>query len=278
MNIDSLFTELYHKKPLLTKTNLGLTNDIYTFEVDGQKYALRIPIDDINDLLPRSEKEVLCKVRRLDLDFEEVYYDQHSRIRITKWVDDLVEFKDFKDPSRYLRTVQMIKKLHSLNERVTEDFKLDLIYHTYLDHIKNPLFDYAKHDKIITDFLQLEDSYELSHNDLVSGNILFAKDRSYLIDYEYGANNHPYFDLMSFISENEIDDPQIRTLIFKAYFGDSLNVNIMRKLEIIEKCQNLLWASWANMLYDSRGADVYLEIFKSKIQHLNMRNETYFYY
>ena len=278
MNINLLLQRLYHKIPKLTNTTLGLTNNIYTFVVDGQKYALRVPLDDISDLLPKVEKEALNKVRELDLDFEEIFYDQKTRIRITKWIDDLLEFKDCKDPRRYLKSIEMIKKLHLLNTTVSQDFDVKKIYTSYLARIKKPLFDYQGHKNIINDFLSLDDKYELSHNDLVSGNILFSKDRSYLIDYEYAGNNHPYFDLMSFISENEIDEKEIRNMIFKAYFGKAYGHEILKKLEIIEKCQNLLWACWANMLYDSRGDDVYLEIFTSKIDHLMTRNETYLHY
>ena len=278
MNIDSLLKRLYHKVPDYYKTSLGLTNDIYIVILDDQKYALRIPNHDIMDLMPHCEKEVLGLTRGLDLDFEEVYYDEKSRIRITKWVDDLVEFKDSKDPLRYHKTVSMIKKFHSLNQSVSENFDVLKIFKSYLKKVKNPLFNFEDHIGIIQAFLNLEESYHLCHNDLVSGNILFSKERSYLIDYEYAANNHPYFDLLSFISENEIDDPALRTSIFKDYFDGQIGKDLLEKLALIENCQNLLWACWANMLYDSRGEDIYLKIFRSKIEHLKRKNEAYIYY
>lgn len=268
MNLSLYLEKLYHTKPEIIKTNLGLTNDIYKVIINHESYALRVPKMDVKDFIGVHEEECLKLIKTTNLDVEEIFYDSSNRIRMTRWLDNCLEFKDYIKDDKYLKATKLIKKLHNYEFKVNHDFDIYEMYLKFKYNIKYQLFDYAKYEYLFLEFNNLNHKKVLCHNDLVSGNILFKDDEAYLIDYEYAAMNHPYFDIMSLISENNIDDEDIRKQIYQEYFGNKLNDEILKELQLIENMQNLLWAAWANMLYDSRSEEIYLTIFKDKINHL----------
>ena len=267
MELSLYLEQLYHNKIEVQKTNLGLTNDIYCAYINGVKCAIRVPKEDISDLIGTKEKQVLDLIKNTELDVEEIYYDPITRIRITKWVDAL-EFDQYTSEDKYVRATNLIKKLHTYKFKVDHYFDAVQTYESFLKNINNNLFNYQDYKHVIDAYQNLKQDMILCHNDLVAGNILLANDKEYLIDYEYAGMNYPIFDLMSFISENNIDDNNIRELIYITYFGNNLNDEIRHDLKVVENMQNLLWAAWANMLYDSRKEEIYLNIFKDKIKHL----------
>ncbi len=271
----SLYLEaLYHKAIAVTKTNLGLTNTIYTAIIDHQKVAIRVPNSDIHHMLKNDERKILDLIAETGLDVEEVYYDEKTGIRITKWVDGAETFKDSHDPQKDIKAIGMIKKLHACAFETDKVFDPFLMYQSFRKEIAQERFDYDKHEYLFDQYRQLNHRKILCHNDLVSGNFLFSDDKTYLIDYEYAGMNDPYFDVMSFISENEIYDQKRRELILKTYFGHKPNAEESRGLHITELMMDLLWAAWANMLYDKRKDMVYLHIFDIKIRDL-LRGKNY---
>lgn len=272
MDLSLYLKALYHNNIRLTKTKLGLSNVIYRANINGSDVAIRVPNEDISKHLS-NEAETLKLIRTTDLDVEEIYYDPKTRIRITKWVNNYQEFKDFDNPDKYIRATRLIKRLHSYHFKVKHKFDVEAMYYAFKKDIQVPLLDYDKYENCFESFKNLKQDYILCHNDVVSGNMLFTSDRDYLIDYEYAGNNHPYFDIMSLITENNIDDENIRNMIYKEYLGKMPDSETLEAFKIIENVQNLLWAAWANMLYDSRHEEIYLTIFNDKIEHLKKGNQ-----
>lgn len=267
MELSLYLEQLYHNKIEVQKTNLGLTNTIYRAKINDIECAIRVPNEDISGLIGLKERHILDLIQDTNLDVEEIYYDNNTRIRITKWVDCL-DFKQTQDKDKYIRATQLIKKLHSYKFKVDYYFDAIKMYNNFIQNIKQPLFNYSDYQYIIEAYNNINQEMILCHNDLVSGNILFSNDKDYLIDYEYAGMNYPIFDLMSFISENNIDDNTIRELIYRTYFERDIDEKTYQELHIVENMQNLLWAAWANMLYESRKEEIYYIIFKDKIKHL----------
>lgn len=278
MNIINPLKELYHKDFKLLKTDLGLSNDIFFIDFnDGKRHVLRVPKDDIDVFVNRDlERQIQIALKEQNLDFNEVYYDDKDKYRITEYVPNLMTFSQYDKDDKYEKVTKMIKTFHQLNIKTDINFDIYNKYLGFKSNITKPLIDYQKFAFIFDEFSQLDEEYILSHNDLVDGNLLFSQDKSFLIDYEYAANNHPYFDLMSFISENQINDQVIRNQIYQLYFDGPIDESTLKTLSIIEASQNLLWAAWANMLYDIRNCEVYLKIFKDKLDALERGlNETH---
>lgn len=268
MLLKEILDEIFKEEYSYTLTDLGLSNDIYLLETKCERFIVHVSKQDLSRFLnPQIERAVQLAVLPLNIDFKEYHYDPSAHIRITYFEEDLKEFKDSEDENKYYKAIDLIHKFHSLDFKCDHRFDLVKMYEGFKSEIKKELIDYKDYQSILDRYNHLEYQEVLSHNDLVSGNILFGK-QDYLIDYEYAAMNHPYFDLMSFITENQINDPLLREKIFQYYFKRALNEEDRQTLKTIEDAQNLLWAAWANMLYDSRHEDVYLEIFYDKIKHL----------
>jgi len=126
--------------------------------------------------------------------------------------------------------------------------------------------DFEKRLIIIDDFKEFYEPDRLCHNDLVEGNFLFTKDKLYLIDFEYAGYNDYYFDIASFISENDLNYEEIITFL-KAYFSDK--ECRYDKLDVFLQFCDLLWYTWAILLYEKRNEEVYNEIAQAKLHRLN---------
>lgn len=270
MNLYKTLKELYHKDFKLIHTDLGLSNDIYIIEFNGiKKHVARVINKDADTMANHElERQIQVALRGQNIDFDENAYIDKEKIRIVDYVDNIKTFKECEDPNKYFITIDLIKKFHEIDINTNHNFDLKKRYELYKKQVINPLFDYKEFEYLIDDFDTLDDKYILSHNDLVDGNILFTNDRSYLIDYEFAAKNHPYFDLMSFLSENNIYNQELRLKIYNYYFDNKLDEKTLKKMTIIEKAQDLLWATWANMLYDLRGKEIYKQIFIDKTDRL----------
>lgn len=252
-----------------TPTNLGLTNDIYKAMYHGVRVAIRVPKDETKDLSTfDNEHLVLPLIQDLNLDAKELYYDSSTRIRITQWIDNSVEFKDCSFDDKIIRSAKLIRKLHDSNIVTRNEFNPVSLLHEYrgkITHLLHPIDDYFY---LTTKLQAIDNPHHLCHNDLVSGNLLFTDDQDYLIDYEYAKDNDPLFDIMSFITENNIIDKTQREQFYTAYFSEPLTDKIRNELMIYEAFHNLLWCTWANMMYNLLQEDIYKVIANGKYNSL----------
>ncbi|MFV0379609.1 MAG: phosphotransferase [Anaerorhabdus sp.] len=269
MNIYENLKLIYNQDIKLNKTDLGLTNTIYTATINNQKVALREVTTNLASLAFTNEAKALSLVKPLNLDAIEIYYNETNRLRITKWIDNAIEFKDFKDKKDAIkRAALLLKKLHSAKLVSNVVFDGVLLLKEYQENIDLELFDLSQFDDVIKKYQSVNNEKILCHNDLVSGNILFTEEKDYLIDYEYSKDNDPLFDVMSFLTENQITDPELREIFFQNYFDAELSNKKKIELDIFENFHNLLWCSWANMMYDKHHKDIYKEIATDKYQAL----------
>ena len=56
------------------------------------------------------------------------------------------------------------------------------------------------------------------HNDLLPGNVLFADDRVWLLDFEYAGMNDVFFDLANLSVNSELS-PESDDRLLTLYFG-----------------------------------------------------------
>lgn len=268
MDLKKYLKNLFNKDIILQKTDLGLTNSIYKFNFKNQDYILSVPNPEIKNII-RGEyyHKILSITNQLDIDVEEFFYDQKTGIRITKYVESL-NFKNYQENDKYEKVIKVLKKLHDEKIKTGINFNIIDQYKQFISKIEKPLINYQKYQNIFNELKYINNDKILCHNDLVEGNILFAKNKTYLIDFEYAKDNDPLFDLMSLITENKINDEKIREIIYLHYFGKEINLKTRKELLIYENIHNLLWSSWANMMYDVKKEKIYLDIFNDKIEML----------
>lgn len=254
----------FHPDIHLTDLHKGLTNQNYLFEFDNAQYVLRVPKHDSNKIVHRHHETLALKViAQTDLDIETIYYDEYSGYKVTKYIPNTKTYGECTYEDKIERVAHLMKKLHSLQTCIGVSFDPIKRLHQYRSYIKQPMYDLTIYDPFLKKIDLFKNPHTLCHNDWVDGNILFTTDRCYLIDYEYAGDNDPLFDVISFLTENQIYDEQLRQRFYKAYFP-SFNDTIHEQLLIWEVCADILWCTWAMMMYETRQEPIYTEIANEK--------------
>lgn len=275
MNLNKIIQNLFpNTEYTLEKTDLGLTNINYILTTPTQKYMIRLPYSDELKIVDfQHEYEAIKLTRDYNLDVPIFYYDKKTGIKITYYIEDTYTYQTCPFTNKIERVAHLMKKFHSINKTSPYDFNPLIRYEQYKQQIKNPIYDLSFAEGIIDKIKKIAASTTLCHNDWVDGNILFAENKTYLIDYEYAGNNDPLFDVMSFLTENNINDNILRNRFYSIYF-DSLDETTKNKLDLWEAFHHLLWCNWAMMMYESRSKSIYKEIAKEKYLSLEEKIHT----
>ena len=256
---------------LLTDANIqivdmqkGLTNRNFLLTLNDQQYVFRTPYADASNIVNRHHETLALKaLENTQIDVETIYYDEASGYKVTKYLPDAYTYQECPYEDKIERVALLMKQFHSLHTSIHVEFDPIARYQQYQSHVKTPLHTFTMLDTILEELKAMHHPHILCHNDWVDGNILFTKDQTYLIDYEYAADNDPLFDVISFLSENNIYDETLRTRFYQTYFDD-FNDEIQKDLYIYEAFEDALWCTWANMMWDSRHDEIYKEIAQAK--------------
>lgn len=261
-------THMHQKVLQLELFPKGLTNQNFKVITAQGSYILRWPRLDQERIVFRAhEAQALKLIQKAQLDVETMAFDVNTGIKVTRYIPELMTFTDYHGPDKMERTASLMRKLHALNTRIGVSFDPIARYRQYASHVSHPMVDPKKAEAIVDRIAQLNRPQTLCHNDWVAGNICFSPTQDYLIDYEYAGDNDPFFDVMSFITENKLtDDEKLRFML--AYFGRDWTDDEKMILYAYGDFHNLLWCTWACMMHESRQETVYLEIAKSKYDAL----------
>jgi thiamine kinase-like enzyme len=269
--LDYLHQHLQLSHIQLKKLDKGLTNQNYLLVCDQGRFMLRWPNQDAAHIVDRHHEALALKaLDKTGLDVPLFYFDEHTGVKLSHYIEDLKTFTETDDPNRVIKAAELMRTLHGLKLNIAYNFDPIQRYLNYRSHVSDPLISDQEAQSILDAFKESPRSFILCHNDWVAGNIGFSQEKSYLIDYEYAGDNDPYFDVMSFITENTLTQDEKEEFL-KIYFNHSPNQNIRHELEQMAKMHNLLWCTWAKMMAESRHSTVYLDIAYDKLQALRKR-------
>jgi thiamine kinase-like enzyme len=250
----------------LTVTNLnkGLTNHNVLVTIRDEQFVVRFPKADAAHIVNRDhEAKALALINKTGLDVQTLYFDPLTGIKITRYVPDLITFDAYALPDRIERTATLMRRLHALKTPIGALFDPIARYHQYRAHVNHPLISDDAAQAVIEGIHPISSLLTLCHNDWVPGNIGFSSQRDYLLDYEYAGDNDPFFDVMSFITENDLTSEERQRFIL-AYFGRQPDDEEHHRLRLYEDFHNLLWCTWAQMMWESRHEPVYQSIADAK--------------
>ncbi len=251
------------------KLNKGLTNDNYLITIDHQRFVLRVPRSDSAQIVNYvHEAKALELAKTAGLDVNTLYYDVQTGIKLTQYVDDLQTFNEYQGSDKLIRTAQLMRRLHGLMTPIGYNFDPVSRYLQYRSYVKKPLVEEHTAQRIVEAIQDLSYEPTLCHNDWVPGNIGFSQHKDYLLDYEYAGDNDPFFDVMSFITENDLSVKD-KAAFLAAYFDHPLSLDEQTRLARYEDFHNLLWCTWAVMMSESRHDPVYERIAWDKLNALN---------
>ena len=211
----------------------GLSNILFTFVYNGQKYIFRFPGGSTSNIITTRKKEVLVQqlATQLGIDGTLVYVDE-SGCKIARFLENCKDLSQlyYKDDAFMSRLAEKIGMLHRAGREV--DVPKDFYYDPMAEadrllklacETKGDLFaQFADmRSKISRIFAYCEKDgipKTLCHNDINGDNVLLTDDSFDVIDYEFAGYNDPGFDFGRVIANYEYDSKSI-DVILAAYFG-----------------------------------------------------------
>lgn len=252
----------------LIDTNKGLTNKNYRVITEHYDVIVRIPHSDSSNIVYRKHEDLAHQlIQTTNLNVNIIYFSPEDGLKIADYVPDLLTFSEYKGKDRIRRTAQLMRNLHQLNQCIGVEFNPIERYLKYRKHVNHPMVDDVFAQTILDTLDSIKRPHTLCHNDWVEGNICFTDKKDYLIDYEYAGDNDPFFDVMSFITENDLTEEEKNEFI-QAYFTQEPTQEELDLLKVYEQFHNLLWCTWACMMFESRGDEVYKDIAQYKYNAL----------
>ena len=246
-SIEKLEKILNEKVYSIEETSYGVTNNNFIVTTNKNKYFYRTSKDSTKIVNKDNEKEALKLLSNEPYFLKPVYINNDNLI--TVFQPNPKTFISQRSLSNIVRIGKLLKEFHSKKFQAENTF--------------NPIDQFDSYYNQIDELPYKAD--RLCHNDLVEGNFLFTKDALYLIDFEYAGYNDYYFDIASFISENDLNYEETITFL-KAYFtNEECNYD---KLKVFLNFCDLLWYTWAILLYEKRNEEIYNEIAKEKLHRL----------
>jgi thiamine kinase-like enzyme len=270
MNLPALIKKVFNQSIIQSQSlesGLSNNNTLITLEND-ERFVVRTPHSQTEHFFDRQlESRIIERIQPLNLDVECLYFDPHLGIKITRYIEHAQQFSEctrsLHDKMNAVAT--LLRRLHDATIEGFPCFDPFERLHQYRQTIKNTNLSLYNAELEISLHKKWKQSPKiLCHNDVVSGNLLFTPQRVYLIDYEYAGSNDPYFDLASFLSENNLVDPSSTQKLLVAYLARSPLPNEIHALMDWIHFQDLMWANWAIMMYEQHQRSIYHDIYLEK--------------
>lgn len=269
--IKSIFTSATQKEIRSSQIiENGFCNENYNI---NDAFVLRIPKDNADETLNYKHENIVYKtIEPLKISEKVVYFDENTGIKISKFVHNARQYKTTPTNEQITYLAKTLKKLHSSKLKVPFGYQMFYRLSIYKKSLfEDEYIDTKIEKQIIKDVQKIfaKDEMVLCHNDLVQNNLLFKFNGLTLIDWEYSGMNNFYFDLASFISENNLNDNQKEFFLSK-YFGAKLNDLKRKKVNIFINFLDLLFYYWGLYYYRKRGDIIYKKIALEKLEHIKV--------
>lgn len=269
--IKSIFTSATQKEIRSSQIiENGFCNENYNI---NDAFVLRIPKDNADETLNYKHENIVYKtIEPLKISEKVVYFDENTGIKISKFVHNARQYKTTPTNEQITYLAKTLKKLHSSKLKVPFGYQMFYRLSIYKKSLfEDEYIDTKIEKQIIKDVQKIfaKDELVLCHNDLVQNNLLFKFNGLTLIDREYSGMNNFYFDLASFISENNLNDEQKEFFLSK-YFGAKLNDLKRKKVNIFINFLDLLFYYWGLYYYRKRGDIIYKKIALEKLEHIKV--------
>jgi len=231
----------------------GITNHNYKVNVGDETFVLRIPgagtsifIDRDNELncsLSAGETGVVPKV---------MYHLKPENITIVQFIKGkTLNTEEIIGSDELIRRIlKAIKTIHDKAsfKNIFNPFDTIRNYMNYVEKYSAPLP--SDFDWMLTLAHGIEKSMKRNppesvacHNDYLSENFLDDGNQIWIIDWEYGGQGDPFFDLGDFAVEHPFTDEQ-EELIIKKYCGE-LKLNRLYRMRLYKIISDLWWSIWA---------------------------------
>ena len=232
----------------------GLTNVNYLVDTGSDRLVLRVPGAGTSEYIDRVAEEVAARsAAAAGVNAEVLFFDSNDGLMVTRFVEGATTMNPerFRDLGSVARAGIALRRLHSTACPFATDFQL----FSMIDDYKRLLAEKGA---------RLPEGYEAaeatadatrcaleaaarplvpSHCDPLCENFLDTGERMVIIDYEYGGNNDPMWDLGDLSVEGEFAPGQDEALLH-AYFGGDPPASEVGRMVAYKAMCDLLWSLW----------------------------------
>lgn len=236
----------------------GMTNRSFLFEINQDKYIMRIPGEGTDQLINRKEEyEVYQVIKDLNISDEVIYMNPQNGYKITKYLND-TRVCNQDDQEDLRKCMKLLKYFHQQNLKVDHEFnifeKID-----FYEKLRGPKSLYKDYNQTKEKVFSLKNIIEkmpkewrLCHIDANCDNFLFYKENEEekikLIDWEYAAMQDIHLDIAMFCIYSMYNRQQVDNLI-DIYFENKCDQQTRIKIYCYISMCGLLWSNWCEYKY-----------------------------
>ena len=236
----------------------GLTNILFTFDVEGKTYIFRYPGDSSQFFIYRENECIAQKIAaKAHADDTYIYIDE-TGIKISLFRKNCLDIhgKYYFDMDLMKRIARKIRAFHDEGRKYDnlEQYNYDPVYQCErlfreASKVKGNLFEIFEKEweqvRLLQKYADNDNSgikKTMCHNDINIDNVLCTENSLDIIDWEFAGYNDPGYDFGRVIAglDYEADDERV-DIILEAYFG--------RKPTIKEKMHFIAYSALHNWYY-----------------------------
>jgi len=222
----------------------GTNSQAYLVADGGYRYVVRMR--EYQEVAigtnPHTELQVHTQAAKQGIAPKILYADSHTGVLVTEHVSGAVWTKTRLQTKEGVSAVaRLLRKLHAipLCGAGFEGVTYALAYQRSLIGLA-PEFRHAAAQCV--DFVRKHQNGERAsccHNDMVAANIVGGA-KPVIIDWEYAADNHPYFDIASLIGYHDLDSSVADALLL-AYDGEASESALLALRDQLQRFNALQW-------------------------------------
>lgn len=180
----------------------GMSNLMYVFTLNNEKYTFRIPGKNSEPFVNRVEEQENIKIIDvLDINNETLYFDVKNGYKIAKFVEG-TPLSEFEQPQTYLSELaKVLHQVHESNLKAVADYapydrlekyehlvrELEFVHETQYEKLKQK---FLSHLEFLNRFEKV-----ICHNDSQISNWVVTDKKTYLLDWEFTGQNDPLYDV-----------------------------------------------------------------------------------
>ncbi len=222
----------------------GMSNYMFVVKVKEEKYTFRIPGDRSETFVNRDEElENINRVKPLGINNETIYFDALTGWKMARYVEG-TPLSEMEDPTVYLQSVaNVLKSLHQSGLQAAADYNPYQRLAKYEAEVMALGFTHdAQYHALKAEFLSYQpklDAVEkvFCHNDSQISNIVITSEKTFLLDWEFGGNNDPLYDVACVGNK----DFELALAFLPVYLGREATKDEYQRLYVWRAFQCLQW-------------------------------------
>lgn len=263
----------YLKNPKIEHRLLGgMSNYTYVVSDDDKKYTVRVLGENADLFVRRNEEQYHIPIfEQLGITSQTLYFDLKTGIKVGEYIEG--EILSQINPLDYLQEVSdILKTIHSAKKS-----KYDYDFFNRLNEYESINKDIPKtyYDLKAWALQEYEKTYQyvektFTHGDSQPSNFVVAKDKVFVVDFEFSGNNDPFYDIACY---GNIEFEYALKLL-DVYLGRKANHTDLRRLyynRILQAIQWFLVAKYKHEVGMSETLKIPFDHFMEKYMNLALK-------